>query len=167
MKSCTFGDHILLVHGSCLILRLNSLLSVSEEKRATLTGAGAGAGTGLRAAAGLSGTLGIKAGGQQWHRRSGPAGRLLRGWTGNPAQLWSGDDKVERDYDGDGWTNNKSRHRGLAAPVPPTVRSPFSIAVRSLAPAAMPGAKADRPHGSGGSSSRSTPLDVHSSWQRF
>lgn len=63
MKSSTFEDHLLLVRGSCLILRLNSLLSVSEEKRTTLTGAGAGAGAGERAAAGLSGTHRSKGGG--------------------------------------------------------------------------------------------------------
>lgn len=137
MKSSTFGDHLLLVCGSFLILRLNSLLSVSE-KRTTLTESGAGAGA--RAAAGLCGTLGPNAGGQQWHRRSCPAGGLLSGWTGDAVQPWSGDDEVERDYDGDGCLDSTSRRRGLAASVLPTVRSPFPPSVRSLAPAAMPGA---------------------------
>lgn len=164
MKSCTFGVHLLLVRGSCLVLRLNSLLFVSEPERTSLTRAGAGA----RTAAGLSGiALGPKAGGQQWDRRRGPAVALSRGWTGDPAQLWSGDDEVGGDEEDDEWLDSSTRHRAHATTPSPAVRSPFSPPMRSLAPAALPGVETDRPHGSGGGSERAAPLVAHSCWQRL
>lgn len=160
MKSCTFEDHLLLVRGSCLILRLNRLLFVSEQERTSLTRAGAGA----RTAAGLRRASGPKAGGQQWDRQRGPAVALSRAWTGDPAQLWSGDDEAggDEDDDDDAWLDSSTRHWALATTPSPAVRSSFSPSVRPLAPAAVPGAKTDRPHRSGGGSARSAPRAAHS-----
>ena len=144
-------DHISLMRALCLILRLNSLLSVSEEKRVTLTRVGTGA------AGGLSSAPGPKAGGQQGDQRNSPAVRLLCGWTGDPVLLRSRDDEVS----GDERPGTSTRNRGLATPALTTVRTHFLPALRSLAPAALSGAETNRPHGSGGGSACSAPLAVH------
>lgn len=164
MKNSTFGNYFLLVRGSCLISRLSSLLSVSVEKRATLprAGAGARAGPGAGSAAGLTGAPGPHSGGQEGDRRSAPAVRPFCGWTGCPVQLWSADDEDGGDDDDDDeWPGGSSRHRALATVVFTAVRSRRSPAVRSLSPAAVPGAETDRPHGSARGSARPASLALH------
>lgn len=161
MKNSTFGGIFLLVRGSCLISRLTSLLSVSVEKHTTLPRARAGA----EAAAGLSGAPVPRAGGQEGDQPSGPGDRPVCGWTGHPVQLCRGDD--ENGDDDDEWPGTSIRHRGLVIIMFATVRSCVFPAARSLAPAAVPGAETDQPHGSGRGSARSTPLALLHCWQRF
>lgn len=163
MKNSTFGGIFLLVRGSCLISRLTSLLSVSVEKHTTLPRAGAGAGA--EAAAGLSGAPVPRAGGQEVDQQSGPGDRPVCGWTGHPVQLCSGDE--ENGDDDDEWPGTSIGHWGLAIIMFTTVRSCVFPAARSLAPAAVPGAETDRPHGSVRGSACSTPLPLLHCWQRF
>lgn len=158
----------MLVRGSCLTARLGSLLSASAEKHTTLprAGAAAGAGAGTGPAAGLSGAQGPHSGGQEGDQRSGPGVRPFCSWTGHPVQLWSGDDEDGGDDD-DEWPASSSRHRGLATIMFTAVRSGFSPTVRSLAPAAVPGAETDRPHGPDRRSARSPSFALCHRRQRF
>lgn len=164
MKNSTFGDHFLLVRGSCLISRLTSLLSVSVEKRTTLPRARAGAGA--EAAAGLSGAPVPDAGGQEGDQQSGPGDRPVCGWTGHLVQLCSGDNE-DGGGDDDEWPGTSSSHLGLAIIMFTAVRSCVFPAARSLTPATVPGAETDRPHGSGRDSARSATVALLHCWQRF
>lgn len=164
MKNSTFGDHFLLVRGSCLISRLSSLLSVSEGKRTTLPRAGTGPVAG--ATAGLCGTPGPQAGGQDADQRSGPGVQPLCGWTGHPEELWSGDDEVGGDGD-DEWPGSATRHQALATNMFSVVRSHLSSDLRSLAPATVPSAQTNRPHGSDRSFARSASLALCYGCQRL